>query len=457
MTTVVTDRPVEVVTTGKREREALALTSAVVLGLLASRWGSHLGIKPLYLTDVLLAVGTLHAVAGHLVLKPRPLSGVADRANPGILLGLFLGWVVLRLVTSPSFNLTAMRDAAPYLYAVVAFVAASSYARSNAANRARTVRLLTLALLAHLAWCALVVFVPSVLTRLPLVPGSPVGFLSLRGDSDAALVGILTALALARVLQGRHAGRWTLVLLVCALTIARLNSRSGLLAGLAVILVVFIASVAADDIHTDRRKALVALLPLLIAGIVVSLPATNPGQRLLGTFAENPSLAAQANAVGTTRARTLAWKRVVRYTETSDARIVGVGFGPDFLTASGAEQVISGGREGVRSPHNWFVGTYARLGLIGAGLAALLALAVLGAVWRVRRRLMGDDLLLLSAIIAVGTLTIGAFGVVLESPFGAVPFYWAAGILLAKPVRKHLPSSLGRSRVTRTSGDLAVR
>lgn len=418
---------------GRRDRERIALVWAVTLGLAGSRWGAHLGYPPLFLTDLLVALGVVHALMGILQFGPRPKSGVAERAHPGVLVGLLLAWAALRLVTSPEWSLTALRDAVPYLYAIVAFVAASSYARSNQANRNNAARFVTAALLFHLGWCALAVIAPRYIGRLPLVPDAPVRFLSVRGDVDSAFVGLLMALGLARVLAGRNAGRWMLILVLSAATLTRLNSRAGLVACVVACTFVLVAALTSTHLISSRRTVILALAPVVAAAVIVALPQTLPGQRLIGTIASNPESAAQANAAGTTRARTTAWRRTIDYTnETGYRQLVGVGFGPDFLAAAGARDIISGGRDGVRSPHNWLLGTYARLGLVGLVLATCLAFSVLRAAWRARRDVMHDDLLLVVCVVAIGLIVIGALGVVLESPFGAVPFFWCAGILLTR-------------------------
>jgi hypothetical protein len=54
--------------------------------------------------------------------------------------------------------------------------------------------------------------------------------------------------------------------------------------------------------------------------------------------------------------------------------------------------------------------------------------------------LVEEPLLFLASVIAMGLLIPATLGVVLESPFGAVPFFWATGILLAYPNPTRLES-----------------
>jgi O-antigen ligase len=118
--------------------------------------------------------------------------------------------------------------------------------------------------------------------------------------------------------------------------------------------------------------------------------------------------------------------------------MVGSGFGNDFLEESGTKAFLEGTTyNNVRSPHNWFVGIYARMGVIGLGLIAAVVVQLVFIMWRNRVRIGSDPLLSMCALIILSILPVATLGVVLEAPFGAVPFFWAAGILmtLSGPVR----------------------
>jgi hypothetical protein len=72
---------------------------------------------------------------------------------------------------------------------------------------------------------------------------------------------------------------------------------------------------------------------------------------------------------------------------------------------------------------------YARLGFLGLVISiSIYSFAVL----TVTRHLLSDffhDLNRLSGLILIALLPVALFGVVLEAPFGAIPFYWALGII----------------------------
>ena len=113
-------------------------------------------------------------------------------------------------------------------------------------------------------------------------------------------------------------------------------------------------------------------------------------------------------------------------------RWFGAGMGIDFLAASGTLQYLEGTDYiGVRSPHDYFVGSFARLGLIGLGLLLAVVLSLIRRAYSFRKRIADDELLTFAALTVFAILSVASFGVVLEAPFGAVPFWWAAGLLLA--------------------------
>jgi O-antigen ligase len=136
------------------------------------------------------------------------------------------------------------------------------------------------------------------------------------------------------------------------------------------------------------------------------------------------------SAQGTKRARLIAWERVVTYTLDDPVRsAVGVGFGPDFLRLSDGDLPIGRGM-GVRSPHNYLITSFARLGFVGLASVVVLLAGLAATVVRTVRRGSPDDLTSLCVLLVISLLVVALLGVILESPFGAAPFFWAAGILL---------------------------
>ncbi|NHC16567.1 O-antigen ligase family protein, partial [Motilibacter deserti] len=165
---------------------------------------------------------------------------------------------------------------------------------------------------------------------------------------------------------------------------------------------------------------------VVVAALAVVVPRTDLYARLTG----DPAFDGNA-ASGTVDARRQAWDAVLDWTDEKPGRVVtGAGFGPDFLARSGAAAQLEGTTyDDVRAPHDYPINTYARMGLVG--LAAL-AWVLAAAAWRGGRSLRRHPGIeaLLPALVATVLFVPALVGVILESPFGAVPFFWAVGALL---------------------------
>jgi O-antigen ligase len=127
------------------------------------------------------------------------------------------------------------------------------------------------------------------------------------------------------------------------------------------------------------------------------------------------------------RFRAVWWETVVRET-TRVNPWTGVGFGydlaDDFLKAyypDSDEQFTA------RSPHNFFITVYARMGVIGVGLFVIAcALLVVRARTAFREKVSPEKIL--PWCVALSLLTSACFGVVLEGPMGAVVFWISLGL-----------------------------
>jgi O-antigen ligase len=191
---------------------------------------------------------------------------------------------------------------------------------------------------------------------------------------------------------------------------------------------------------------LVMVIPIFLFEAVQSKPA----QRLLLTVPGNSSSPEIQGSTGTANARLNAWKALVGYLEIDPAREVrGVGFGPDFLQESGASVLLLGTaaaaeQEDVRSPHNYLLNTWARLGLVGLVLVLGLLLAGLRLAIMITKRvshLRDDDIMAMLLLASIPVVAV--VGVVLESPFGALPYFWAIGHLSARACQTGVVTPFG--------------
>ncbi len=399
--------------------------------LAASRWGSYLHVPgvPFYIGDalVLLAVGQAIVLWRKGSLPIRDLKGAPKTA---ILVAVFFCWAMVRVVTRTALPFVAVRDLAPYAYSVVALLTFLSPMRH--APRARVWIYSALAL--HLGWY-LAATEGLVDTSSTWRIGSGTTLFSTRPDFDAAVCAIATAFALHQLVVGPRPARRGGALAIGAFAalnayaVSAQHSRSGLLAGLIAVAAVLAAWLicsrkrsepGGQSLWVKRVSIGVAALAIVAAAALFTLP----GQRLIQGFAGS------GEAGGKTNARVRVHEGLTSWIVESPVRaVVGIGYGPNVLARSKTVQHLAGEEfENVRSPHDYLLGTWARLGVIGAAMAAAIFLAAgcIGLQHLTRRTEPAD---VLAALIAVTIPVVAMFGVVLESPFGAIPYFWAVGQL----------------------------
>lgn len=410
--------------------------------LATTRWGSYLLPGPPYVGDlailVLLADRVLALAGRGRVLAPNdPWTALASA-------GLLTFSAIALLFGEHSVQ--AARDAAPFAYAIVVFITPSL--EGERARRAS--RLLTVALYLHLAWVSLALAIPELIPSTATPGNSAVDLLSLRSDMDGLVNGVAASIGLYRLLAGRDG----MLLFGWGLTLVTvMHSRSALLATAVMLLCV------AGYASAQRRRGWLARpgaaqrlawtadprirTPLALGALICVLAATftllapTSVDRLTGTFGTPGNFQEEARAAGTTRARLDTWSALEGWIVDDRWRsTVGAGFGVNVMTASGAGvALVHTVDPDLRAPHNYLLGAWARLGAVGLALVVLLFLAGWRLAVRVSRVRM-SDVDLLAALLLVGIPITATVGVVMESPFGAIPYYWAIGQLSSRLARR---------------------
>lgn len=162
-------------------------------------------------------------------------------------------------------------------------------------------------------------------------------------------------------------------------------------------------------------------------------------QRVLGTFGydsdSETGYVARANAEW----RLQFWSELAEHSwERPDWLILGRGFGPNLATEVGL--LGDDPARPLRAPHNIAVNVFARLGLIGLALWIGWIVSLIRAGLGATRQNTPTGSLALWMFLYWGCLLIAALlGVILESPFGAAPFYFLSGGLLRLNGRHELP------------------
>lgn len=394
------------------------------------RWGSYVTYPgvPFYIADIGVGLALVQAVIS---LHRRQTSLGALRDSPLVLLlvAALLCYAAVRFAFGLRISLVGLRDLAPYAYAIVAVLAFLIPARTGTGWRP----LIYGTFVFHLLWVVVLSRFPGFPWQLPVLGADAQIFIT-RPDFDTMILGVGAAFALRefandRALLGRPRG--VLLALFLALScfgIADADTRAGLLAGLFAISAVIAAQLSRSRAlySTSRGRRSARAAAFVVVGIVaISVLALTPsGSRLVAGFNDSSS-----GAHGTISARQKVWTRMGDYVLYEPKRTaVGVGFGRDFIDESGAGAALEGIYQNVRSPHNYVLGTLARLGVAGG----LLVSVIIGVgVWLGMSQLRRDSepMVVLAALLAISIPVVALLGVVLESPFGAIPYFWALGQL----------------------------
>jgi hypothetical protein len=399
--------------------------------LCTSRWGSYVTVPgaPFYIGDIALGLAVMQTAYSLTQRRESPLRALSQSPMLVLLVLVLLAYAAVRLLLGPPLSLVALRDAAPYAYAVVAALAFLLPARGQ--RFWRTAIYATFVI--HALWALVPRRLPGYPWDLPIL-GTDARIFIIRPDIDATVLGLGAAFALRELITRRRSigrvNRAALVLLAALsfVGMVSISTRAGLLAGLSAMAVVTLAALP------FRRRISRPLVPgswrrvtLAVVGsalVLAVLALTPAGSRLVEGFGSGA-------ATGTISARQEVWTRIGDYVLRSPERTsVGVGFGRDFIIESGSAAALEGEYQNVRSPHNYVVGTLARLGVAGALLVT--GIIVIG-WWMAWRCLRGrpDPATTLAAIVAVSIPVVSLLGVVLEAPFGAIPYFWALGQLAA--------------------------
>lgn len=410
-------------------------TVVVAFLLCTSKWGSYIGLPPFFLTDLLVASAFLAAAFA----RPCRLAAVNFGSS---MFAVLAAWTIIRFAAGANTSLVALRDVTPYMYSVLGFLAALAIPFSTSDQRTRSARLLWLALQAHLVWMTIVSVFPRLTDALPVLSNG-VHFLEPREDMDGAILAITVFVAF-EIATRTHRRYAYLVALVAFGLLLTVPSRAALLS-LVVLAPMFVLIVRQRFDWRHKLDTILVSLTVLPAIVLIVLPSSAIGNRLLATFDPSRQTAeGYASAQGTWEARLKAWSSIVSYQRNESwTALFGSGFGSDFMTESGAARQLLGplaAQSGVRSPHNYFIGTYARLGITGVLLVLVIVVATIGAIYLQRRFIAGEPLFLVASAVVLALIPVAAVGVILESPFGAIPFFWSAGAILGLPLANSMTS-----------------
>ncbi len=418
------------------QRMQLPLAARVSVGILAvmivmSRGFSHLGVRigplPVYPGEVFLLFGLMHTISGgRKIVWESPVARLT-------LLVIVLSLPVA-VAGIPVWGIDALRDYAIVYYMLAIPVGAAVFREDEV--RRFALRVLRSALLVHVLYVAAVLlFRQSLEAAGPSFDGVPL--FSIRGDFDALMLIGLPVWLLAERRANLTVARWEWAIASLGLLeVFALDVRAAIVA-LGVLLVIWL-------LLGEHRAGAAIVGSLLVLAVLGQLVATSPlaphrsdSSNLLELAVSNvvgvlPGWGnVEQNANANLRLRW--WSAVVEWTAAEPTSLLfGRGFGRTL--AIGPEFQV-GYAEGnyARSPHNGYVTLFARVGVLGS----LAWLTIVGLpCWRTFTRRPwtqqgGEEWWTLAVLGIVVVVGVGAFfGVILESPFGALVFYFFVGALL---------------------------
>lgn len=397
------------------------------------------GGLPLFFGE--LGLGASIALVGFRHAMRRELPWRRDWLNSLLVLLLVLG-AGRMIFDLPSYGIVALRDFAALYYAIFFFIAQSIAQEENARrllSRALTVTFVALPITALLAE-----LFPAFFFNRLTVAGIPV--ILYKGDllSTFQFAGFIWLLPRGPADIRHNAWRWLMAL---ASLVAGFNnlSRAGMMG-----LLVALAFLAA----ARWFRPVVVTLAVSVCGLLGSFAYSLVQEKSISqtrAYYVYEHLQSLVDVDGTriyahpdtadsgdnNRFRLVWWKTIVNET-LSASPFLGLGFGHDI--AHGFVQAYDPMMEGdftARSPHSILFTIFARMGLVG--LVVFLAVMIVLVITTVRlaRHIRSDpsghnrEPLVLLAV-AWTVLTSACFGVVLEGPMGAIPFWIILGLAHAR-------------------------
>jgi O-antigen/teichoic acid export membrane protein len=421
----------------------------------------HVPGTPVFVGEIVLAIGIFEVLR-----LPSPWRHILRRAPVLKVVLAFLAICCVRLLSDyPAYGLDAVRDSAIGYYALFALLAAAAVV-CEPTFLPRLLGWYRRVLPAFLVWAPIAILLSDVDALAGIVvPGTDTPINSFKvGDFGVQIAMAVTFLwldgAQTRSRQTNNPTRPTTLSLVglVGLFVCLTQSRGGFLGGAATLLV------AAAYLPPGRRQRLalpllggLAVITLLISLLNVRIPISEREVSLQQVTSNILSIVHRENSQqlsGTVEWREQLWQRLRADMLASGAWRTGLGFGP-----------VLGERYGVSDPndplplrnvHNSHLTVFARTGVVGLGVWALLWLVWCLHLHRwIRRRPGGvrdPDGAIAGWVLAgaIGLLVNAYFDPSLEGPQACIWLYVLLGIGAAKTRR---PRRLAFSGQSLGSGD----
>ena len=403
----------------------------ILLGYaLLGRGFAYLGLAPIYIGEITLALGLLAWIFNRYALK------VFELLTAWFLVGFMLWGCIRTLPYISKYGADALRDGVVWGYGVFAFIVATLLIAKPERLRILIERYGRFIVLFSALMPVVLLLVLLYGEALPRLPGAPVPIADFRpGDVLVHLAGIA-----AFILSGLGAAPlFVAVMMFINFPITAFMGRGGTLAFLISIALIVCLRPLSTKVWRMLVVGALAVMIFAASGISIDVPGKERElsfEQIVSNI-ESVSTSEDAGAGGlqqTKQWRLDWWDKVIGYTFYGDYFLTGKGFGINLANEDGFQVEED---DALRSPHNGHLTILARSGVPGLVLWLLLQLSwcfgMLGGYQRSRlrgQRKWASMFLFLLAYWAA-FLVNAAFDVYLEGPMGGIWFWTIYGVGLA--------------------------
>jgi hypothetical protein len=421
---------------------------------------TYLGYPPLYWGEIVLAM-SLWAILPW-------IWNTNSIGRTGLLTLLILAFMTLGAVLTihsvPRWGLDALRDAAVWYYGAFFFIGLALASRQAVADRVW--RILQIIWIISLIWNTADILSQHRLSQSgPLIPwrGVPIFFNSTHEAGQNLALGALIVLCTSflckrPVLRAVLGGVAMLGLVAFAMSEGR-GMRIGIAAGVGVVILAGLGSRRRSWFNERLLTLTAAAIPLiLLAGLLFSGRIAKYAN--LDRFAQ----ADPANPEGTANWRMIWWQNLYDHVMATDP-VFGIGFGESLYTYNPFLEAINDELV-VRSPHNFNMTVFTRMGFVGLFFWAGILIVGIGSLWL---RLWSGattrgqpytqerrDEVAFWVVMLVCTVVNSSFGVLMEGPVLGIWFWFALGFASGRaltpgaavePVRQRVARLILRQRI----------
>ncbi|ASY09643.1 hypothetical protein B1s21122_04805 [Candidatus Nanopelagicus limnes] len=390
---------------------------AVSLSLFGGRWISYIGFPNynLFLVDLFYFFGLL----GIVIFQKKSFNS-KNTILITFILTLFISFQIFRNLNLPL--ITRLRDLVPFLYLIATPVIIRKFPETA---WIRTIKVARYATLFGAIWTDLVLLgILKEFSALQQFSGVPI--FSARWDHSgiSLCIGLLLWGSFPRAKLRDN----TLVRLFLLSSILLQYSRASYVGLFFVLLSIYFVAKSRKKIDPFQKTSFLnACLALSIVAIPIltlvapMLPQKSALSRIgIENLFSPGKLIQDTRNSGTANARIESQKLLTGWIYQNQLEFLGAGPGREMVLESKAYVFLSGARD-VRSPHSWFYGNFGRFGYLGLIMWHLICFSYIRAQ---RARLQVFDF---PANILIVIYIIALFGVVMESPFGILPFSFFLG------------------------------